>query len=60
MIRSSIEKDTEIWHEVYGFGLFKGWFQGSLDIAIVDWKGSKERTLCHKRGLTEIEKEVIV
>ena len=54
MIRDNTKKGTKIFNEDYGFGIFKGWFQDSVDIASVEWS-NRNRTVLHKRYLTEAE-----
>ena len=53
MLRYSIERDAKVYDDDKGIGTFKGWFQDSVDIAIVEWS-DKNRTVQHKRYLTEI------
>ena len=54
MIRDNIKKEAKVFNEDRGFGIFKGWFQDSVDIASVEWS-DKNRTVQHKRYLTECE-----
>ena len=56
MIRKSIEPGTEIFHVIYGIGVFKKWstIYGN-DIAVVNFKLGE--ILIPRKELTEIESE---
>jgi len=59
MIRQTINHGTIVWHEVLGFGIFRGYeskigtFNG---FALVNFDNHKGLSVIHPKKLTEIEK----
>ena len=60
MIRRTINPGTTVFHEVFGFGIFKGYEskKGAFNgYALVNFDNHKGVSVIHPRKLTEIEKE---
>lgn len=57
MIRKSIEPETKVFNEIYGIGIFKGWWLDRPDYARVEYliHNKPGNLLIPRKNLTEIE-----